>query len=62
MRSRQTRRPQRLRYLYPQSFPPEPRQAALELARSALANQRKRNDHNRGWTCQTGGIAECYAQ
>ena len=48
-------------FLHVPGLSPELRQAALELARFAVANQRKRHDHNAGWTCQTGGIAEYYA-
>jgi tetratricopeptide (TPR) repeat protein len=40
---------------------PELRQGALELARFAVANQRKRKDHHPGWTCLAGGMAECQA-
>jgi len=48
-------------FLHARGLPPELRQAALELARFAVANQRKRHDHNPGWVCQTGGMAEFYA-
>ena len=48
-------------FLNARSLSPELRQAALELARFAVANQRKRHDHNPGWVCQTGGMAEFYA-
>jgi tetratricopeptide (TPR) repeat protein len=40
---------------------PELRQGALELARFAVANQRKRIDHHPGWTCLGGGMAESHA-
>ncbi len=48
-------------FLYARSLSPELRQEALELARFALANQRRRGDHSREWVCQTAGIAEFYA-
>jgi eukaryotic-like serine/threonine-protein kinase len=48
-------------FLYARGLAPELRQGALELARFAVANQHKKNNHHPGWTRQTGGIAEYYA-
>ena len=39
----------------------EVRERALALARFAVANQRKREDYDAGWTCLIGGMAELYA-
>lgn len=43
------------------SLPQDLRRAALELARFAVANQQKRQDHHAGWTYLGGGAAEYYA-
>jgi hypothetical protein len=48
-------------FLHARGLSVEMSQRALELARFAVANQQKRNDHHPRWTRQTGGIAEYYA-
>jgi serine/threonine protein kinase len=47
-------------FLQARALPPELGQRALEMARFAVANQQRRNDHHPRWTLHTGGIAEYY--
>ncbi len=39
----------------------ETRQSGLDLARFAVTNQERQQDHHVGWTCLAGGMAELYA-